>query len=509
MSELLSYAQILSDIKKFKQAGTANGDSFNIYDTPGNKYFKILFYFGSESNDESIGSSGFLAPTWEIIGAQQSDFATFMSDYLKSVKSGANAKHMPYYKHNSAWAYLMMNDEVERAEKLEKFVTLLSDINSNSPWYFRSVAGINEALERKFTASTKVDFGDEDRRITINCLPDAFDNRITTLLELYRDITWSWPQKKQMVPANLRRFDMAIYIFEAPELNWHTPPKKAMSAITDSINGLAGVNLIKAKTGEDVVIDTSDENAFKPSFKMIEFHDCEFEYNSIKSGWNELNNDSGFNPTYAIEIKYRDCYEISYNDIMMRTIGDVIKTDTLNAVLNVDEYKSKAQTDSAVQAKMIKDKTYPYDKSILGKAFDQLKGHIASDISSWINRIGLGNLYSFGISDIKDLADGFMDGDIIGTASRLGSEIKNAKSKRNAKKSKKGGDYLLPGYEQQPNSFESSDELDNKNIYVDDIAGQEGLLSDIAIASMKAQYLGNIFNEPQAPLAHTSIANNL
>ena len=70
-----------------------------------------------------------------------------------------------------------------------------------------------------------------------------------------------------------------------------------------------------------------------PSYKMIEFHNCEFDYNSIKSGWGEVNNQTGFNPTYTIEISYGDCYEISYNEHVMRTIGDVIATDTYQAVI--------------------------------------------------------------------------------------------------------------------------------------------------------------------------------
>ena len=67
MSELLSYGQFLRDIKNFKKAGASSGSDFSIYDTPGHKYFKIMFYFGSEPDDFASGSTGFLAPTWEFI----------------------------------------------------------------------------------------------------------------------------------------------------------------------------------------------------------------------------------------------------------------------------------------------------------------------------------------------------------------------------------------------------------------------------------------------------------
>jgi hypothetical protein len=168
-----------------------------------------------------------------------------------------------YYNYNSAWAYLKMNDENERAEKLEHFITLLSNINSHSPWYFTAVSGLDAAQERKPAVDGKMDVG-EVKRLQIKCLPDAVDDRIGTLLSLYRDIVWSWSMKKEIIPVNLRKFDMAIYIFEAPMHFIHNE--------TDIIDGVSG---------------------FKPSYKMLEFHNCEFDYNSIKSGYSEITNQTG------------------------------------------------------------------------------------------------------------------------------------------------------------------------------------------------------------------------
>ena len=189
MENLLSYTNILNDILQFKKSGTKSGRDFNILDTPSHKYFKIMFYFGSatEFDDGENGGSGLLAPTW---------------DYIKDKK---------YYEHNSPWSFLKLNDENERAEKLEHFITLLSDISSNSPWYFTSVGGLSEALERKVVDDGKLEIA--NKKLTITCLPDAFDNRIGTLLDLYRDVTWSWVHKREVIPSNLRKFDMAIYIF--------------------------------------------------------------------------------------------------------------------------------------------------------------------------------------------------------------------------------------------------------------------------------------------------------
>ena len=284
MSEYLSYAQFIKDRQNFRQTGTRTGNKFNLLDTPSHKYFKILFYFGEKASDDGL-STGLLAPTWEAF-------------------NGTN--NTDYYNYTSAWAYLKANAEDERANKLEQFVTLLSNISTFSPWYFTSIGGLDAALTRSPAELGADKFEIEtNRKLTITCLPDAADNRLSTLLELYREITWNWHQKKEVIPANLRKFDMAVYIFESPIFNWHTD--------NDALD--------------------ADKSSMRSSYKMIEFHDCEINYNSIKSGWSELSNQTGATPTYTIEIGYSDCYDISYNELLVKYLGDIIESDTYQAIV--------------------------------------------------------------------------------------------------------------------------------------------------------------------------------
>lgn len=423
MSELLSYKHILNDIVNFRQSGTNFGNNFNRFDTPSHKYFKILFYFGSTPEMYATDSaSGFLAPTWEYFkDTQKTDF----------------------YNYNSAWAFLKMNDEQERAEKLEQFITLLSDINTYSPWYFSAVGGVQEALERKVADDGKLELS-ENKKLTITCIPDAFDNRISSLLELYRDITWSWANKKEIVPANLRKFDMALYIFEAPERRWH----------------------------KDTDIIGSD-NGFKVSYKMIEFHDCEFGYNSVKSGWSELNNENGFAPKYTIDISYSDCYEISYNDMMMRQIGDVILTDLLNND-HESKYISKPQTNNVEQENELSNRTYIYEVTdnsykdgriiyfgnlaerngkqtdtitelykyeykpgFLANAVGQVAGHFVKDVKSLYTKAILGNLHTYSLTQIGSQLSEASKGNLIKTGMTIAQYAKQAQQRKDMRTDKK------------------------------------------------------------------------
>ena len=462
MENLLSYANILNDILQFKRSGAKSGRDFNILDTPSHKYFKIMFYFGSatEFDDGENGGSGLLAPTW---------------DYVIDEK---------YYEHNSAWSFLKLNDENERAEKLEHFITLLSDISSNSPWYFTSVGGLQEALERKVADDGKLEIA--DKKLTITCLPDAMDNRIGTLLELYRDVTWSWVHKREVIPSNLRKFDMAIYIFESPVDGWNI----------------------------DSIIDPNSDDEFRPSYKMLEFHDCEFGYNSIKSGLSELNNQTGFSPTYTIDINYSDCYEISYNDVMMRTIGDVILTDLVNNSSNSDDYISIAQEDSS-QIKYQRDfNMRPKDsnkknreeplhknlktnttnntsdyfeninpfKGFLQNAVGQVAGHIVSEVKSKVNRALLGNIYGLSLTQIGLQLKELAQGNIIKSAMTI-KQYKEEKANREKQAPPADGN-LFEGA-----TVKTVFENPNRNIF-----------KDVAIQNTPTK-LGNIFK-------NSTIANN-
>lgn len=469
MSNLLSYTNILNDRKNFISAGTTFGHDFNILDVPTQKYFKILFYFGSVSEDFSpYNASGFLAPTWEVFTATSGGYnknseltEDEKSEYSNMQKNFSENIH--YYDFNSAWSFLKLNDENERAEKLEQFVTLLSDINSKSPWYFSSISGVQEALERKVTEDGKLDMS-ERKKISITCLPDAFDNRIGTLLELYRDITWSWAHKKEIVPANLRKFDMAVYIFETPEHNWHS----------------------------DAIIDTNDNSKFKVGYKMIEFHDCEFNYNSVKSAWATIDNQVGIQPTYQIDINYNDCYEVSYNDVMMRTIGDVILTDLVNASIKDEDYKSQSQIDGSRELLNIKigqnsisdfsflvkkqnnsgldlmpnttitrfgnlaertgnvtnnidvDYKIEYEPGFVGNAIGQAVGHAAAWVKSKINRAIMGNLFTFSLTQLRDQAKDLLGGNLIKTGMSIAEYAREANARKDARKKQKPNGDIFP-----------------------------------------------------------------
>lgn len=411
---ILSYASILNSRRKFQQSGTRSGSEFNIFDTPSQKYFKILFYFGDKffKANEAGNANGLLHPTWEIFRKKDDGDE---SGITKNI-------NINYYDYNSAWSYLKLNDENERAEKLEHFVTLLSNINSESPWYFTSISGLDSAVERKVAVDGKFDVN-EIKRLQLKCLPDAADDRIGTLLSLYRDITWSWTMKKEIIPANLRKFDMAVFIFESPIRNIHKSGDIIGKFAKDSVE----IEVLNIDGKEEFIFPPIYNS---PSYRMLEFHNCEFDYNSIKTGYNEISNQTGVQPTYTIDIMYDDCYDVTYNNIMMRTIGDVILTDIGITNMSNDgtptyNFKSEPQTDDLKWKDELKSRVNKSDTNFA----EQIVGGLKGDVSQVVKRALLGNIYTYSLTKIGSDLNSLAQGNLIKAGQTVKEYIKTSQEK--------------------------------------------------------------------------------
>lgn len=429
----LSYGTFLNDMYRFRKAGGLSSDDFNVFDTPSIKYFKIFFYFLNGSSETTAynlpGSTGLLAPTWQLREGMWEDD--------------------DYWNYTSAWSYLMMNDDKERADLLQKFVYLLSNISTYSPWYFSSVEGLGEALDRSSILSGKEFKVSEDRKkITIKCLPDAYDNRIGTLLDLYRTIAFSWQQKKVILPANLRKFDMGIYIFESPIKNIHGNVNTSNDKVIRSIFGETefpdtNSNPDKKYESNYATIGNLSPSKYLTSYKYIEFHNCEIDQNSGNSAFSTISNVEGITPEYSIDIYFDDCYEYSYNEFLMRQLGDVIAIDSSLYGLGVDGTQSAPQ--KGVQAyydELGKRSDIYKSKTFVESVASELTGSGMRFLKNTVKKITLGNIFSFSLSKFSDQIKALGQGHVWNTVSSVKSYINNASVKNNASRTTQLGNIF-------------------------------------------------------------------
>lgn len=389
MSNKVTYKTIYEDITKFKKSGTKNSTEFNVIDIPNRKYFKILFYFvngDSEGGVNDRNSSGLLTPTWKL--------------------DEVNNNNPQYHLYNSAWSYLKMNYEDERADMLKDFITILSNINCESPWYFSEISGLDAALERKQTMDKDFKFDEQRQKITIKCLPDSYDDRIGTMLDLYRSVVWSWMTKREILPSNLRKFDMGIFIFNDPILPFQD---ENAAMYIDKKNNF-------------------ESDVYKSSYKYIEFHNCEIDYNSGRSPFNTLNNKEGVELEYNIDILFDDCYENRYNEFLMRELGDIIENDVINNDGRLAEYDKPDNT--RVSVELLNRLNYYEQKGFLSNTTSELTGTGKNIVEGLVKRAILGNIYTFSLTKMGDQANALLSGNVWSTARAINEYITDDRQRR-------------------------------------------------------------------------------
>lgn len=440
MSNYVTYCDLLKDRYNFRKSGGRYSSEFNYYDTPSHKFFKLFFYFNNGDVDGMPTvreSSGLLAPTWLLIND-----STKLNDST-------------YHQYNSAWSYFMMNADHYRAILLQKFVNLLSNISAESPWYFSELVGLDSAMDRKAALLENFTISPERPKLTIKCLPDSVDDRIGTLLDLYRFLVWDWTTKRETLPANLRKFDMGILIFETPTAEFN------VGKIATDASKLNNQYWFKQMGIDDTPINMT-------SFKYIELHNCEIDYNSTKNVYSLLNNKEGTGSEYNLEIYFDDCYETRYNEFLDKNgieFGDLLNLSLLEPgsgrlrwdynynehdtqlnklpgrnnisgtfiASNYDEImRDVANNQLESTALRNKDKKWKTAGKFreagfleellvgtIGGAAKQVGNYALDYVSSTLKKAVLGNLYTFSLTNVWDQIKSASKGNVVNTAQEL------------------------------------------------------------------------------------------
>ena len=273
-----------SDILKFEIPDWGYDDFINeralwqkqissVLDEPGYFYFKVFFKFNTQHglfggllNDKSF--------SWAV---------------------------------NSAAKYLYISHKLYRQERpfdrivaLFKFASLLSYINSAAPWFFRGVRGLNTCSSMHINEFSK------EKTIELDLAPEAVDMRLTTLMSLYKFACYDDINCKEIIPENLRKFDMSIMVFAAPIRRIH-------SAFHSKDGDEYYKSLSPLSRGFDNTM----------SFKMYTFKNCEFDMDSLAGIIpGQMQNAAPFQMgTNSIKIKYDRVYEHNMNEFYEMMFG--------------------------------------------------------------------------------------------------------------------------------------------------------------------------------------------
>lgn len=305
----------------------------SVFDEPGWFYFKIFFDF-----DTNHGLFGGLLNYKELTQATNS-----AAKYLYSnIDNHKNIKAK------------------DRITALYKFASILSYINDQAPWYFKEVKNLNDAV------SPVVDNFSQERFIEIGVTQDAIDMRLSTLMSLYNYACFDNFYNKEIIPKNLRKFNMSIVVFQTPLRYLHTSftsNKKIefmgidVGAVVDEVSGLFGKKKSRkpASNYKSMNMNNGLSNNFGDlmSMKIYTFLGCEFDlksFSDIIPG--QVSNENPFQlGNSSIKISYTKCVEHTMNEFYGMMFGsdgfyfnhynnfqlDIGEGKNINGIINDDK----------------------------------------------------------------------------------------------------------------------------------------------------------------------------
>lgn len=246
----------------------------NVGGEPGWFYFRIFFHFNTR---------------YGLFGGILED------EHGAKITNGNNAK--VYYK---MWSghYKSLGMEY-RAKSLDFFVRQLNNISNKTPWFFKSITGLDKAQITSLTEPFK------DNTLEIKCSEESIDMRLTTLFDYYKFACFDYVNLKEILPENLRKFDMSVVVYGVPIRYLDTHAK------------------IK---GKEYKARTINEITNMMTMKMFTFKDCEFDIENMTTGINsDISNETAFElgKGSAIKIKYKKVFNYHQNGFSNIILSDI------------------------------------------------------------------------------------------------------------------------------------------------------------------------------------------
>ena len=180
----------------------------------------------------------------------------------------------------------------KKAAQLKSFINIFRKVNTEMPWFWQTVTGLEVARtiteEEPWKAAEKP-------KIEIECLEENIELTATKLMDLYRNIVWDTKRHVRILPTNVSRFTMDIYVTEVRAFQANTG-----SPLLGSYRGATAYEIYSNSTQDSRNVDAKYAAGFtKENFESIAVGEtkpvfairlvgCEFDMNSGQETFAEL-----------------------------------------------------------------------------------------------------------------------------------------------------------------------------------------------------------------------------
>jgi hypothetical protein len=376
---------------------------------------------------------------------------------------------------NTALGYLTAIGDKYRANYLRKFISTLQNINLKTPWFFQTIEGLDQAWKRGFQEEEFKAMLPKDRKIVIGC-EESIDLRMTALMDFYRKACFDWYARREVVPWNLRTFNVYIYIYEARKINKDGKPSPSGMLDLSKLLGLSDINkkqqkenyrlmgeplgkpdgegaLARARSTINSAVDgikqnpiTGIGNALNPEKSetidspdpkitrvLYRFKMCEWLPDESSEIFTKVGNVIGDRATQKIAFSYRDVEEINLYTIYSR---DLFVRDKILGLMDLATFDAPFKKEEGGAG------GWSLDSVLNDNNFGKLVAPFAALgaqqierlISSYAGKLLMGNIYGFSAGQALSQVGGILSGDptaVVAGAAGLANQIIPSASKRN------------------------------------------------------------------------------
>ena len=228
--------------------------------------FKFVFDFGALPVDPDTGwAPSPLLRVNNYTPTNGAGMAAGLSNPFGQPAYNLNGGGPIYY---SAYNYLLQREgafigssnQIKRAQALKQFQVLLNDINTNSPWFFQSIDGLDQ-LEKIKLSGFQTESGADDfdpqrtagKSLIINCL-ESINLRISALANLYNQAVFDADNMRWLVPRNMRKFTMWIFVTEIRNF-YKTTRLTGSSTVLAALDNLSSTLTTNRNPGSNIAVN--------------------------------------------------------------------------------------------------------------------------------------------------------------------------------------------------------------------------------------------------------------
>lgn len=321
-------------------------------------------------------------------------------------------------KPGTAMDYLKRCGEFQRMVYLNAFINTLKSINYNMPWYWQELEGLTDAWKHDDMKDPYV--GGDESLIKIKTL-ESIDLIVTNCMDLYQYAIYDWDNRRIIVPENLRKFSVDIYVQEIRKFQLDEMFLKKLGESSVSIPGEEGfsntsiggkssdamTDINKGQNDPSNPVNNFFSNPESEEFKYINqggarvkfgFDFCEWKTDASTVPFATLNMGSPVMATQEIQF--------SYENLRRTSEYPGLQTDLQNQSGNVGN--------TSTWKKDLKNKGKDIAANTVNQATEYAKGKI--------NGLLLGNVYGFSAGNIGSALEQ-------GTIQSLSKEVGKVASK--------------------------------------------------------------------------------